>query len=173
MEPEVCKHGSDSSELEEAESRISFFFFQFFQWRLERKDFLLTQLDSRRMCISGSILSGTSFWRWLVRQEVRRESSKGETASVQCGSSPGVMLVIIQVVCHSFTCFICPSLDSSALGLVFCRLYLWWDTTNGEKLTAFFSNSFLNDPGLTWMCLKFRLCSSCFPTQYLCFSEYS
>lgn len=40
MEPEVCRHGSDSSELEEAESRISSFFPSFFQWRLERKDFL-------------------------------------------------------------------------------------------------------------------------------------
>lgn len=39
------------------------------------------------MCTSDSTLPGTGFWRWLVRQEeVRRESSKGETASVHVGA---------------------------------------------------------------------------------------
>lgn len=65
-----------------------FFLFQFFQWRPERKDFLpqttvlIHHLDSKRTCTSGSIPSGTGLWRWLARQEARRESSKGETASV-------------------------------------------------------------------------------------------
>lgn len=69
-------------------TRISFLF-QFFQWRPERKDFLpqttvpIHHLDSKRTCTSGSIPSGTGLWRWLARQEARRESSKGETASVR------------------------------------------------------------------------------------------
>lgn len=37
---------------------------------------------------------------------------------------------------HSFICFICPSPDSSALGLVSHRFYLWymwWGTTNRRE----------------------------------------
>lgn len=44
---------------------------------------------------------------------------QGRNSLSACGSSPGVMLVIIPVVCHSFISLICPSLDSSSLGLVF------------------------------------------------------
>lgn len=49
------------------------------------------------------------------------------------------MLVIIQVVCCRFICFICPSPDSSALGLVSCMFYLWWDATNRVESLLLFS----------------------------------
>lgn len=38
-----------------------------------------------------------------------------------------------------FICFICPSPDSSALGLVSRRFYLWWDTTNRVESLLLFS----------------------------------
>lgn len=159
-------------------TRISFFF-PIFSVETRKEGFSSshicphTYIHSRRMCTSGSTLPGTGFWWWLVRQEVRRESSKGETASVHVGA--------LQESCWwLYTWFaivlsVSYVLHWTVLLLDLCSEALFVMTHNkqGEKLTAVFSHSFLNGSGLTWRCLKFRLCSSCFPAQYLCFSEYS